>query len=107
MVRKNVHDNVIYVSNGYDTEKQYGRRIRLSEMHFITEDPWGENCNEVPIRFKNRHTPAFTEATLTRLDDGDYIINSAEKIQGIAPGQFGVIYTPDARICLGSGIITL
>lgn len=107
VVRKNVHDNVIYVSNGYDTEKQYGREIRLAEMHFITEDPWGEQCTEVPIRFKNRHAPAFTEATLTRLDDGDYMIKSADKVQGIAPGQFGVIYTPDARICLGSGIITL
>lgn len=107
VVRKNVHDNVIYVSRGYDTEKQYGRELRLAEMQFITADPWGADCRAVPIRFKNRHAPAFTEATLTRLDDGDYLIESAERVQGIAPGQFGVIYTPDARICLGSGIITL
>ena len=107
VVRKNLHDNVIYVSRGYDTEKQYGRELRLTEMQFITADPWGDECTAVPIRFKNRHAPAFTEATLTRLDDGDYVIESAERVQGIAPGQFGVIYTPDAKICLGSGIITL
>lgn len=107
VVRKNIHDNVIYVSRGYDTEKQYGRELRLTEMQFITADPWGDECTAVPIRFKNRHAPAFTEATLTRLDDGDYVIESAERVQGIAPGQFGVIYTPDAKICLGSGIITL
>ena len=109
VVRKNVHDNVIYVSNGYDTEKQYGRQLRLAEMQFITADPWsGTDCRAVDICFKNRHTPQFTKATLTRLDDnGNYIIDSAERVQGIAPGQFGVIYTPDARICLGSGIITL
>ena len=107
VVRKNIHDNVIYVSRGYDTEKQYGRELRLTEMQFITADPWGDECTAVPIRFKNRHAPAFTEATLTRLDDGDYVIESAERVQGIAPGQFGVIDTPDAKICLGSGIITL
>ena len=107
VVRKNVPDNIIYVSNGYDTEKQYGRRLRLTEMHFITENPWPDACQNVAIRFKNRHAPTFTEAILTRFDDGDYIIDSAERIQGIAPGQFGVIYTPDAQICLGSGIITL
>ena len=107
VVRKNVADNVIYVSNGYDTEKQYGRRLRLTEMHFITENIWPDACQNVAIRFKNRHAPTFTEATLTRLDDGDYVVDSAERIQGIAPGQFGVIYTPDAQICLGSGIITL
>jgi tRNA-specific 2-thiouridylase len=105
-VKKNVHDNVIYVSNGYDTEKQYGRQLHLAEMQFITADPWGENCNSVDITFKNRHMPNFMPAKLTRIDDGEYVIDSAERVQGIAPGQFGVIYTPDRRICLGSGIIT-
>lgn len=107
VVKKNIHDNVIYVSNGYDTEKQYGKTVHLAEMHFITRDIWAGNpCADVPIKFKNRHAPTFTDATLTRFDDGEYVVNAAEKIQGIAPGQFGVIYTPDARICLGSGIIT-
>jgi tRNA-specific 2-thiouridylase len=106
VVKKNVHDNVVYVSNGYDTEKQYGRQLHLAEMHFITEDPWGEKCDSVDITFKNRHMPNFMSAKLTRIDDGEYVINSDERVQGIAPGQFGVIYTPDKRICLGSGIIT-
>ena len=112
VVRKNVRDNVIYVSNGYDTDKQYGRQLRLSEMQFITADPWAcTDCDHVDITFKNRHMPNFMKATLTRVQaDGDttnYVIDSAERVQGIAPGQFGVIYTPDSRICLGSGIITL
>lgn len=114
VVRKNIHDNVVYVSRGYDTEKQYGRTLHLSEMHFITRDIWaGAPCRSVPVTFKNRHTPQFTEATLTRLDDQldgsgrpEYVLHSAERVQGIAPGQFGVIYTPDRRICLGSGLIT-
>lgn len=109
VVRKNVDDNVIYVSQGYDTEKQYGNILRLSAMHWITRDPWQETeCRDARITFKNRHTPEFTSATLTALDTpGDYIVKSDSKIQGIAPGQFAVIYDEQKRICLGSGVITL
>ena len=32
VVKKNIHDNVVYVSQGYDTEKQYGRTLHLDEM---------------------------------------------------------------------------
>lgn len=106
VVKKNIHDNVVYVSQGFDTERQYGKTVHLAEMHFITADPWGEDCNSRPIRFKNRHTPEFIPATITRLDDGEYLVEAEHDIQGIAPGQFGVIYDPEARICFGSGVIT-
>jgi len=109
VVRKNIHDNVIYVSNGYDTELQYGRSLHLAEMQWITADPFGgEECRDVEITFKNRHTPQFTRARLTALagHPGEYMISSEEKIQGIAPGQFGVVYDRDSRLCYGSGIIT-
>ena len=64
VVKKNVRDNVIYVSNGYDTEKQYGHLIHIDEMHFITLNPWETGCDKVRITFKNRHTPEFFNATL-------------------------------------------
>ena len=106
VVKKNTRDNVVYVSQGYGTEKQYGRTIHLDEMHWLTRDPWGDNCDNVEITFKNRHTPEFLSARLTRLSAGEYLIDSASPVQGIAPGQFAVIYTPDSRLCLGSGVIT-
>ncbi len=106
VVKKNVHDNVIYVSNGYDTEKQYGNTLHIDEMHWISKNPWKDNCNNVAITFKNRHTPDFTDAHLTHIEDSEYVIESENKIQGIAPGQFAVIYDRDKKICYGSGIIT-
>ena len=76
-------------------------------MHFISGNPWEGITTPVEITFKNRHTPAFTRATLTPLDaPGEYMVESEEKIQGIAPGQFGVIYDRESRLCYGSGIIT-
>lgn len=106
VVKKNIHDNVIYVSRGYDTEKQYGNTLHLEEMHWITTDPWKENCEKVPVMFKNRHSPEFLAGNLTRLAGGDYLLESDTKVQGIAPGQYGVIYDRDAKLCYGSGIIT-
>ncbi|WP_356948265.1 tRNA methyl transferase PRC-barrel domain-containing protein, partial [uncultured Duncaniella sp.] len=106
VVKKNVHDNVIYVSQGYDTEKQYGKLLHLDEMHWITRNPWPDDCREVEITFKNRHSPDFLPARLSRVEGDEYIIESEIPVQGIAPGQFGVIYDRDAKLCYGSGIIT-
>lgn len=109
VVKKDVARNIIYVSNGYDTEKQYGKTLHISETRFITLYPWeGKPCEEVEIKFKNRHMPEFLPATLTRLEGtpGEYIINSTRKVQGIAPGQFAVLYDADGHRCLGSGVIT-
>ena len=108
VVDKDICDNVIYVSGGYGTERQYGRKLYLSETQFISGDPWQDSpCDGVEITFKNRHTPEFTPALLCRLPgEGRYVIESERKVQGIAPGQFAVIYDRNAHRCLGSGVIT-
>lgn len=115
VVKKNVRDNVIYVSNGYDTDKQYGNKLMLAEMHWITANPFesaeslpGQQVsdNKMRITFKNRHTPGFTTAELEHLEGDNYVIHSDQPVQGIAPGQFAIIYTPDTRLCLGSGVIS-
>ncbi len=107
VVKKNVQDNAIFVSNGYGTSKQYGRVINLDEMHFISGNPWQGIDGSHEITFKNRHTPHFAHARLSHVEGNRWLINSDEDIQGIAPGQFAVIYDKDARLCYGSGVITL
>lgn len=120
VVRKNVRDNVIYVSRGYDTRLQYGRTLHLQEMHWITLNPFDEQAGKVsflhpaampdgsrslPISFKNRHSPEFTDALLITTPEGETRIEARADVQGIAPGQYAVIYTPERDICLGSGMI--
>ena len=104
VVRKDIHENVVYVSHGYDTEKQYGNEFLMHDFHFITDNPWKELSEQVKITFKIRHTPEFIKGRLSQEADG-YRIISAEKLQGIAPGQFGVIYDEASRLCIGSGEI--
>ena len=104
VVRKDTDENVIYVSRGYETEQQYGYEFSMQDFHFITENPWEGVEGEIPVTFKIRHTPDFIGGKL--LQDGDgYRIVSEEKLQGIAPGQFGVVYDEASRLCIGSGEI--
>ncbi|MBD5186592.1 MAG: tRNA 2-thiouridine(34) synthase MnmA [Bacteroidales bacterium] len=108
VVKKNVRDNALYVANGYETPLQYGKKITIAEMNWITENPFDKTQGEpLKITFKTRHTPEFTSGTLSKSSDGTYIIESEKDIQGIAPGQFAIIYDSDSHLCFGSGMITL
>jgi tRNA-specific 2-thiouridylase len=105
VVKKDIEENVVYVSCGFDTQMQYGDKFLIRDMHFITRDVLGD-CQESDITIKIRHTPEFTKAKITK-EEGRYLIHSSEMLQGIAPGQFCVIYDKDSHLCLGSGEITL
>jgi tRNA-specific 2-thiouridylase len=102
VIRKDVDANIVWASKGFDTETQYGREFSIRDFHFITENPW-ENT-EHDITFKIRHTPDFSKGKIIKTPDG-YRIISGEKLQGIAPGQFGVVYDAEAMYCIGSGEI--
>lgn len=104
VTKKDIDANIIYVSKGYDTEAQYGYEFTMKDFHFITENPWENTENEIAITFKIRHTPEFTKGTIKQTPQG-YRVISSEKLQGVAPGQFGVIYDVASKICIGSGEI--
>ena len=104
VIKKDTEENIIYVSKGYDTEMQYGKIVHLGAFAFITENPWGNINKPIDITFKIRHTLEFTKGTLEITGD-IYTIKSKDKIQGIAAGQYGVIYDTEQKICIGSGVI--
>lgn len=106
VVRKNVRENVLYVSHGYETPLQYGRQLNLSEMHWISGEPDEVASGCMKVAFKNRHTPTFINGLLRSGENGEMVLESDTNVQGIAPGQFAVIYSPDRKLCLGSAVIT-
>ncbi len=103
VIKKDVPGNIVYASKGFDVEAQYGNEFSMKDFHFITDNPW-ENMSEVDVTFKIRHTPEFTKGKITKTNIG-YQLVSENKLQGIAPGQFGVIYDAQSNICIGSGEI--
>lgn len=104
VVGKDTGRNVIYVSKGFQTPAAYGREFFIGSPHFITLDPFAAG-GSYNITFKVRHTPTFTRAVLTRSGNACKIV-SEEPVQGIAPGQFAVIYDGQGRRCIGSGEIS-
>jgi tRNA-specific 2-thiouridylase len=104
VVKKNIEENIIYVSNGYDPVAQYDDNILLTDFLFINEKPDRDYSVKQRINYKIRHQTEFMEGDL--INEGEYYrIISDKKISGIAPGQFGVIYDEQKKICLGSGVI--
>ena len=109
--KKDINENVVYVSKGYNPEAQLQDELYMQDFHFITEDPWAKlfetdsTQNTYDVLFKIRHVPELTHGMLTRLPNNRWYLKSADLINGVAPGQFCVIYSPDGKICLGSGEI--
>lgn len=104
VIKKDVEANIVYASKGFDAETQYGYEFSMRDFHFITENPWENNSNEIDVTFKIRHTPDFTAGKINYSPNGVHLLSS-QRLQGIAPGQFGVIYDAGSRICIGSGEI--
>lgn len=102
VVRKDIENNVLYVSQGYDPREQYGDRITL--MGFHPQAPI-ELPLPMEVKFKIRHTPEFHPGRLVPLPDGLVQIESGELIQGIAAGQYATIYDADAHLVIASGMI--
>ena len=102
VVRKDIEENVLYVSQGYDPREQYGDRITL--MGFRPLAPITLTL-PLEVKFKIRHTPEFHPGRLVQLPDGLVQIESEELIQGIAAGQYATIYDADAHLVIASGMI--
>ncbi len=103
VVKKDIKNNTIYVSKGYDPISRYSDSILLEDIHFL--NPNHDYSNLENIRFKIRHQPEFLEGKLSTATSDNKII-AKENISGIAPGQFAVIYSEDRKTCIGSAMIS-
>lgn len=125
VVKKDMEANVLFVSHGYDPETAYKKTFKVHDLHWLTEVPaqaknqqttMGETIpqNWVAVTFKIRHTPDFHKGYLEPIDTTTIThetksvrVHSAEKIHGVAPGQFCVVYDEEHQRCFGSAEITL
>ena len=128
VVKKDIQENIVYVSRGYQPEAQMKDELVMRDMHWITLNPFdllptqpsqlsttlnsplsttlhSTSTPSLRCKFKIRHVAELRDGILCQLPDGAYHLKMDEKTNGVAPGQFCVIYTPDGRICLGSGEI--
>lgn len=104
VVKKDMVQNILFISHGYDPIAQYGNEVKLGDFKFINEIADKDYNSSRSIKFKIRHSPEFLSGKM-RLDNQHMIIEADHKIAGIAPGQFGVVYDEAEKICLGAGVI--
>ncbi len=102
VVKKDVEQNVIYVSNGYDPASAYKSDFCIHGFHSINGV-----MPSASVTFKIRHTPDFHQATLEQMDNGTFVVHSEKSIHGVAPGQFCVVYDDAHHRCYGSAEICL
>ena len=109
VVKKDIQQNIIYVSHGYDPATAYQQHFPIRDFHSINGQlphlTGGLSPCEVTIKI--RHTPEFLPATLEQTGEGQYMVHAAAPIHGVAPGQFCVIYDNRHHRCYGSGEITI
>jgi len=120
VVKKDIDANVLYVSQGYDPDTQYGNVINLAGFHYLSSpadhpftqwDSAIDSAEGIPVKFKIRHTPEFAQGHLMRVSDPIYgslhRIVSESRIQGIAAGQYATIYDNDAHLVVATGMIVV
>ena len=117
VVKKDVAQNILYVSHGYDPASAYRQHFPIHDFHCLTlplEEIFNVQCSmfnvqspPFPITFKIRHTPGYLRGSLEPMAEGSYMVHAEAPIHGVAPGQFCVVYDCDHHRCFGSGEITV
>ena len=102
VVKKDVSNNILYVSKGYEPSSAFKSEFGVSDFHFLTEEVDLSN-----VTFKIRHTPEFHKARMEKINDNEYRLYSECPIHGVAPGQFCVVYDEEHHRCIGSGEISI
>ncbi len=99
VVKKDLEKNQVYVSRTYHESDKIRNACTVGSMNWIAGKP--SEKTELSVKF--RHGPDQYSAKVEPLKDNNYQITIEENDQGMAPGQFAVLY--DGKICLGGGVI--
>lgn len=99
VVAKDPHKNIVYMSREYYSDDKKRNTFIIEKCNWLA----GSEPENKHVHVKLRHGPRMYEAQMQLLPNSCARITLAEDDQGIAPGQFAVIY--DNELCLGAGII--
>ena len=99
VVDKDPAKNIVYISKQYDNAAEHKAGMLVTSMNWIAQQT--PETSELTIKY--RHGAAIHQAHVVWQDSAWVITLAQESKQGIAAGQFAVLYAGD--ICLGGGVI--
>lgn len=98
VVKKDLQNNVLYVSHGDETPL-FSESCKISNLNFIGFDP-SATLFECTAKFRYRQEE---QKVLVKLNGDGATIDFAEKQRAVTEGQYCVLY--DGESCLGGGVI--
>lgn len=101
VVSKDTKNNIVFISRHYHAGHLIRNRVHLTDMHWLTP----EKPDLTAVEVKLRHGEYCYQATVKETADGLFELSLNGQDQGIAPGQFAVLYHKE--YVLGSGRICL
>ena len=99
VVRKDLQNNVLYVSHGDETPL-YSKSCEVSSFNWI---PFAKKEKEFDCMAKFRYRQPDQPVHVTVLNDGNLHIDFVEKQRAVTEGQYAVLY--EGENCLGGGVI--
>lgn len=102
VVKKDILNNIIYVSKKYHEENKIRDTFIIENCNWLS----GRNLlnnNLDSLKIKMRHGPENYTCSIKELENNRLLVKLEKRDQGIAPGQFAVLY--NENLCLGGGVI--
>jgi tRNA-specific 2-thiouridylase len=95
--------NTVVVAEGNDNPALYRNEVELAQMSFISGCAPAER-KELSVRARVRYRQPLSDATLSKLENGNYKLAFAATQKFVAEGQSAVFYGADGEM-LGGGVI--
>jgi tRNA-5-taurinomethyluridine 2-sulfurtransferase len=107
VVAKDIDANIVYVSKNYALLGAMRTSLVLYNVQWLVDRIYAQNILTHEFGIKLRHGPHMHRARLREQigcgSEMRLVIDLMQPDQGIAPGQYGVLY--HQGVCLGGGII--
>lgn len=96
---KDMKQNIVYVTSDIDDKKLWSSKVRLVQTSWVDASP-AEGKSYIA---RIRHQGELEDVVVSAIDKQECMIEFAEPVRAITPGQSLVLYGGDE--CIGGGII--
>jgi tRNA-specific 2-thiouridylase len=101
VVKKDVQNNLVYISNSYHDPSKKRDSFSLTDLHWISGPPTAGQLASLQVKI--RHGERSYRARLQTVSDREVTVWIEGNDQGFAAGQFAVFYS--GELCMGCGTI--
>lgn len=99
VIGKDLEKNILYVSQGAESEQLFSRALIMDNVNFISGSSQASFSCAAKVRYRQSDQGAYA----SRREDGSFLVEFEENQRAVTPGQYCVLY--DGDVCIGGGEI--